>query len=164
MCVGDRGERQFRLEPKRIEAWSVEHRKAVGQQRVRIIYYCITPCRHFDDFIFGGGIAGLVEHGNQAHHARVERIDALGVRKRLERLAHLRRRIDIQTDLAPLHRHVLQLGDRFVAVTRFHRQELQIRLFVGIVKYFGRAHGGAPHVGGQQPLLEIGEKQCVDKF
>ncbi len=59
---------------------------------------------------------------------------------------------------------MLESGDALVGFARLDRQQFDVRLFGSVVEDFGRAHGRATNIRGQQALLEVGEEHGVDQF
>ena len=129
---------------------------------MRIVDDCIAPRRHFDDIVFTWPLPGVIKHRYQAHHARIERVYPLRICKRGKCLFHFFGAVDIEANLGPLNRHILQLGYGLIAITGFDREQLEIRLFIRVVEYFRGAHRRAADIRGQEALFEAGKKQRVN--
>ena len=162
----NQGQRQFGLGAERVQARSIEDDQALLQQRMRIVDQRMAPARDLDFapvFHYYGGRheIGLVEQPEQPGLLHRYRFD-LG--EAGHRRCHVVLRCQIEPDLHPFDRLVLQCCDALVAFARFDRQQLDVWLFGSVVENLGRAHGRAADIGGQQALLEIGKKHRVDQF
>ncbi len=126
----------------------------------------MAPTRNFHP-------AAVLDHHRGGHEVRfVEQAQRPGFldRYRLDlgktghRLGHFLVGTQVEPDLHPLDRLVLQRGDAFVALARFDRQQFDVRFLGGVVVNFGGAHGGAPDIRRQQTLLEIGKEHGIDQL
>src|SRR5690606_40458000 len=65
----------------------------------------------------------------------------------------------------PVFPVVAEFGQALFRGAAFNRQQAQVvGLALLVIKQLGGAHGGAPGLGGELPLAEIGKEQGVDEL
>ena len=166
VAVRDHAHGQLRLGAEGIQSGRVEDDQPALEQRVGEVDDGVPPCGDVDAgqalSHHGGGVEVAI--GQQPELVRFLKGHALGLGEHAEGLHHGVEVLEIQADLHPFDRPVLEGDDAFAAGPCLDRQQADVGFLGGVMEQLGRAHRGSADAGGQQPLLEAREEHGIDEL